>query len=237
MNNRAVSDNYRNEWKYICSNEDWYYLENRLKKLLRRDSHASENGSYKVHSLYFDDIRDSCKADNDAGNAHRFKFRIRYYGDSPAFLRLECKKKINSRCRKLTGVITEEQYQMLAAGRSDELLSETEDPLLKKFCLYFSQRLLTPRIIIDYDRTAYIEEVTNIRITYDTNIRVSEETESFLTGDYLSRAFSRGASVLEVKFDSILPGYLSRLINEKNPEVTAFSKYCLGRQKFPVLPT
>lgn len=234
MSKNAVSGNYRNEWKYICPIEDWYYLEGKLKKLLHRDSHASENGSYRVHSLYFDDLTDSCMTDNDSGNSLRSKYRIRYYGDSPAFLRLECKRKINGKCLKLSSVITTEQYHLLAGGHSDELFGLTEDPVLKKLCLCFSQKLLTPRIIISYDRTAYIEEITNVRITYDSNICVSQEINRFLTGDFQCRPITRGTSVLEVKFDSILPGYLSRIISEKNPQVTAFSKYYLGRQRFPV---
>ena len=234
MNKNAVSDNYRNEWKYSCPVEDWYYLEGKLGKILHQDPYASKDGSYRVQSLYFDDLTDSCMTDNDAGNSLRSKFRIRYYGDSPDLLRLECKEKNNGKCLKHTAVITAEQYHMLVNGRSDELFGLTEDPLLKKMCLCFSQRLLTPRIIISYDRTAYVEEITNIRITYDSDIRVSDDTDRFLTGDHLSRTFFGGASVLEVKFDSILPGFLQRLINEVRPEVTAFSKYYLGRQRFPV---
>ena len=231
MKKATITENYRNEWKYLCSAPDWGAIEDKLKHLLLLDRNSSESGDYQVHSLYFDDIEDSCMADNGAGNSFRLKFRIRYYGNAPETLHLECKKKRNGRCIKLVTNLTKEQYDMLTSGYADELLLQTDDALLKRFCLYFSQKLLTPKIIIDYDRTAYIEDISNIRITYDQNISASIETDRFLTGGYLGCPVSSCDAVLEVKFDNILPGYLARLINEKHLEVSSYSKYYLGRLK------
>ena len=43
-----------------------------------------------------------------------------------------------------------------------------------------------PKVIIDYERIAYVEEITNVRITFDMKISASYELENFLDGDYQS---------------------------------------------------
>ncbi len=46
---------YRSEWKYICTDGQLELIRARLSGLLSPDSHADQDGAYKVHSLYFDD--------------------------------------------------------------------------------------------------------------------------------------------------------------------------------------
>ncbi|MBQ7563327.1 MAG: polyphosphate polymerase domain-containing protein [Lachnospiraceae bacterium] len=225
-----VSQALRNEWKYPISLNEWLVLEEKLKQILSPDRHAGTDNKYKVHSLYFDDFHNSCMSDNDAGNGRRKKFRIRYYQDNPEVLRLECKEKNEAgRCRKLSCNISAQQYEKLIAGRAAELLSETEDPLLKRFCLCFIHGAFKPAAIIDYERTAYVEEVANIRVTFDEHISVSDQFTEFLTGDYVKNPLSNADSVLEVKFDYVLPGYLTRLLSGGSLQVSSFSKYYLGR--------
>ncbi|HAV00539.1 MAG TPA: hypothetical protein DCW47_05035 [Lachnospiraceae bacterium] len=219
---------YRNEWKYLCRLNEWAGLSSKLDRLLYADRH-SPLGKYWVHSLYFDDLEDSGMLDNNAGNSERRKIRFRYYGDDIKTLHLECKKKLNGRCRKLSVPVTEDGLYMLIEGRAMELFSETEDPLLKKFCLYFESKLLSPRVIVDYERTAYVEEAQNLRVTYDENITASTEVDRFLSGGYTKRPVASGNNVLEVKFDRVLPGYLKRIIEMADIELTAFSKYYLAR--------
>ena len=219
---------YRNEWKYLCRLNEWVGLSSKLDRLLYADRHSAR-GKYSVHSLYFDDLENSGMLDNNAGSPERRKIRVRYYGNDIKTLHLECKKKLNGRCRKLSVPVTEDELYMLIEGRAMELFSKTEDPLLKKFCLYFENKLLSPRVIIDYERTAYVEEIQNLRVTYDENITASTEINCFLSGGYMKKPVASGNNVLEVKFDSVLPGYLKRIIEMADIELTSFSKYYLAR--------
>ena len=91
------------------------------------------------------------------------------------------------------------------------------------------RRRFTPRVIVDYERIAYIEPITNIRVTMDTNISVSRHFNRFLEGDYLRTPLMRkDEHVLEVKFDEILPGYVKRSIYQSGLQQQTFSKYVLG---------
>ena len=46
---------YRNEWKYICTELDLEMLRHRLGPLLKTDRHQIGQ-CYNIRSLYFDDI-------------------------------------------------------------------------------------------------------------------------------------------------------------------------------------
>lgn len=77
---RAIKK-YRSEWKYCEEEAQLLSLKERLTAMLNYDSYAGENGKYEIHSLYFDDYKDTCARVNVAGEGKRFKYRIRYYGD------------------------------------------------------------------------------------------------------------------------------------------------------------
>lgn len=222
---------YRNEWKYCCTANDAGIIGSRLTALLDKDSYGND-GKYEVHSLYFDDYKDSGARENDAGVSKRFKYRIRYYNEQYQFMKLECKEKAGGLCHKESCLITPEEYQKILEGAVEELFWQTEKPLLQKFCLQCMTKKLEPKAIINYERTAYVDEITNIRITLDKNISVSNDFLNFTDGDYMRYPVQeKEQSVLEVKFDYILPGYIRNMVTNRHLIQTAFSKYCIGRKK------
>lgn len=224
---------YRNEWKYICSDWDLKLLESRLSGVLEKDKHAGKSGSYSVRSLYFDDYSDTCTKQNAAGLPERFKWRIRYYGGGGSkFIHLEYKRKTNGRGIKKSCKLTKDECEKLIRGETESLLWSTSEPLLRKFCVAILNRRFEPKIIIDYDRIAFVEPFANIRITMDKNVSASNEFDKFLSGDYIKYPLQEnGQHVLEVKFDDILPRYLQDIINIGNRQQGSFSKYYLGRKK------
>jgi len=223
---------YRNEWKYRLPEADLAVIENRVAAVMGLDFHSGQSGNYEIHSLYFDDYKDTCAKENEAGVSRRFKYRIRYYGNAPDILKLERKEKMDGRCHKESAVITREMCQKILDDKADELYWETQELLVKKFCVHMMTRLFEPKAIISYERSAYVEEITNVRITLDKNISVSDNIEEFLTGNFMRYPIQeRKEHVLEVKFDDILPGYIKSIVSNKNLQQSSFSKYYLGRLK------
>lgn len=223
---------YRNEWKYRCSSSDLAMIGSRLAAILERDANSAANGKYEIHSLYFDDLYNTCMQENDAGISQRSKYRIRYYGGKPDFLRLERKEKRDSRCHKESCLLSLEDYDKIIHGNADELFWQTQDPLLRRFCMLILAKGFAPKAIIDYERTAYIEEISNIRITLDENISVSDDLVHFLDGNYLRYPLQENSEhVLEVKFDDILPSHVRHVITNRDLVQSSFSKYYLGRKK------
>lgn len=219
---------YRNEWKYCCTEKELLDVEARTKGILQPDSHA-EDGKYMVHSLYFDDRAYSCARATEMGLGKRYKYRIRYYGDSPEMLRLERKEKENGRCRKETCFLTTQEYHCIMNGQIEEVFWNTHNEVLKQFCIAVWKKGFEPKVIVDYERTAYVEEIANVRITFDKNIAVSGDVEHFLDGGYVtSPILERGKHLLEVKFDEILAGYIKKVLYVDTLQQTSFSKYYIG---------
>ena len=157
--------------------------------------------------------------------------RIRYYGDDLSYIVLEKKEKKEGRCHKKSCKITIDEYNKIISEDTSSLIFETEKKLIKELTIDILINNYRPKIIIDYERMAYVEEITNVRVTFDMKISASYELENFLDGDYQSfYVLPSGVNVLEVKFDSILPSYIRNIIESYNFKQGSFSKYYYGRK-------
>lgn len=223
---------YRNEWKYCCTSAELAAIAARLDALLPKDEHTGNGGRYAVHSLYFDDLWNTCAVATEAGYAERFKYRIRYYDQDPSFLRLERKEKLDGGCHKDSCRLTVAEFGALCRGDVAPFLFDETRPLLRRFSADVLSRHFTPRAVVDYERVAYVEPITNVRITMDCNISVSRPTEGFLAGEYLKiPLLKKELHILEVKFDGILPAYIKQCLYDSHLQQSSFSKYYLGFDK------
>ena len=83
----------RHEYKHQINLSDIIQLRTRLGAVMMRDENATEDGTYFVKSLYFDNYMDKALREKIDGVDRREKFRIRYYGTDTTFIRLEKKAK------------------------------------------------------------------------------------------------------------------------------------------------
>ena len=79
----------RHEVKHQISPQEDLVLSGRLRRLFPHDRHAGADGSYRVTSLYLDTPYDAALREKLDGVDRREKFRLRYYGERPDFLKLE----------------------------------------------------------------------------------------------------------------------------------------------------
>ncbi len=227
---------YRNEWKYCCGMNELQVIGSRLDAVMDRDEYGGADGRYCIHSLYFDDYKDTGARANDLGLSERVKYRVRYYNDRSDRMRLERKEKADGRCHKESCPITAEELAMIMEGRAGEVFWRTDEPLLRRFCVRCMTGLLAPKAMIDFERRAYVEKITNIRITIDQNISAADDFEHFTDGNYLRYPLQEaGQHVLEVKFDHILPSYIKHIVTEHHLIQSSFSKYSLGRKKLQAM--
>lgn len=198
---------------------------------MQLDMHTPKEGRYIIHSLYFDDYKNTSSYTTEAGLSKRFKWRIRYYGDKKNYISLEKKEKRESRCHKKSCQITIDEYQKIVSGNIIEILYDTKKELIRELASDMLRFNYKPKIIIDYERIAFVEEITNVRITFDMKISASYEIQEFLTGNYQKYyILPNGISLLEVKFDDILPSHIRRIVESYNYKQTSFSKYYFGRK-------
>lgn len=231
MNNNSFSEKkYRHEFKYLCTDAHLAILESRLKSILCKDSHVGPDGIYRIKSLYFDDRNDRCYWDNEDGVTPREKYRFRIYENDSTKINLECKRKENDKIYKTSCRLTMEQFEYLAYGKGAYPLSSL--PMLaQKLQILRMTTGMTPKVIVEYERTPYVYKNGNVRITFDRNITSSAQIDRFFDDKIKKRPIlSAGMQLLEVKYDEYLPDYIYHALTLDNMQRTNFSKYYLCRK-------
>lgn len=219
---------WRNELKFVCTDAELAVLRVRLKSLLPMDEHQ-DGDCYRIRSLYFDDLSDNAVAENAAGIDSRKKYRIRYYNDGTDRLRLEIKSKLHNKCHKDSCKISRERCDALLSGNLPQLLADDPAPL-RELTVLGHTRLLQPRVIIEYERTAFVHPVGNVRITFDRNITACDRVQDFYEPYLNARPLQApGVHVLEVKYDEFLPNHIAQALELSSLRQSSFSKYYLGR--------
>ena len=221
-------EKYRHELKYICSDVELRVVEQKIRMVMRPDSHADANGEYLIRSVYFDDFHRSRFFENEDGVDPREKFRIRTYNCSDSRITLEKKIKKNGMTGKKSCIIDRETCMRMLTRRSirDRL---GQDPLLDEWILQNETVGLHPVMLGEYLRKPYVYRLGNVRITFDRYI-----STSFLIKDMFERQISKiavlptGYHVLEVKYDDFLPDVIYQLIDSGHMRQTTFSKFYLG---------
>ena len=218
---------YREELKFICSQHELDILAPRLEVIMNKDRHQTGQ-AYRIRSLYFDDYYDSAMHDNDAGVDRRYKIRIRVYEDPTETIKLEVKYKLRGRARKESCLLSLEQFETILAG---DLRFDPQAPKpLRLLYLQQQMHLMRPRLIVEYERSAYVYPAGNVRVTFDRNIGYSDRFEAFFEDRLdLIPLLPRNSHILEVKYDEFLPDTIAQLLEIGTLSKTAFSKYYLSR--------
>ena len=173
----------RVEDKYWCSERDMLLLESRVKAVLRPDPMAGGR-PYQITSLYFDDRNDTCWQTAEDGVSERKKYRIRIYNNNPNLIKLEVKYKSYNRVFKRSRTIPRADAEKLMRGECIEDPRESMDNPVTLFNLALKTDLLRPKIIIDYNRTAY----TPVK---DTDKILEVKYDEFLPG-FIARLLEFG---------------------------------------------
>ncbi len=222
---------YRHELKYRIGYADYLALRMRLRRVMKTDPHAAEDGTYLVRSIYFDNYRDRVLREKIDGIAKREKFRIRYYNDDMSFLMLEKKMKINGLCAKQSAPVTKEECEKLLSADTG-WMRDHPDPLVQEFYVKWKSEMLRPRVVVSYTREAYLYEAGNVRVTFDSDIRSTLYHSVRLEADCADICVEDmpGQRTLEIKFDEFLPEVISHLIQIRGCRQEAFSKYGVCRR-------
>ena len=233
----SKAERYRNEWKYLIDTSEKELICKRLSPVLKLDKHA-KNGGYMIRSLYFEDYYKSAYEEKDAGVLERKKYRIRIYDPRSHVIHLEIKEKNRGLTKKRSCDLSREECVAILEGELP-LNIDGRAPL-NSLRLQMRCAGMEPKVIIAYERTAFVHVAGNVRITFDRNIMASRCREEFLE-DRVSGmvpVLPAGMHVLEVKYDEFLPDTIAQQLEIGTLRKTAVSKYYLGRLavqgEFPV---
>ena len=217
---------YRHELKFVISELLAAEIEFNIKHYMKLDGNHTE-AFYKVRSLYFDDIYDSCLNELMAGTDNRYKYRIRLYNGKTDTIHLEKKSKSHEMTLKEAEDISAEDVSRFLHGE----VPLGNGDLLKCLMRDYYGKYMKPVCIVEYDRSAYTEECGNVRITFDRGVRGTYRIDKFLDKDIEQRqVIPQGQLILEVKYDEFLPSYILNAINYAVLRRQSVSKYSLVRQ-------
>ena len=223
----------RHELKFLLSPLQVDVVRRHLLPVLNLDPNAAKNGGqYSIRSLYFDTAFDDALYDKMSGIYYRQKYRIRIYNYSDRAIFLECKSKYGDLISKRSLKIPRDLADQLIAGDPDGL-ENTNYGLLSDMYREMRTHLMHPVVIVDYDREAYLHPAETVRITLDKNLHSGlGRTDMFNPYVPTVSPFDEPWTILEVKYDRILPPYIAHLLASAVPEAcrVAVSKYTWCRR-------
>lgn len=216
---------YRHELKYMINKCDLLTLRAILSQSAKSDSH----GAYTLRSLYFDDAWRSAYCEKLDGTYSRRKYRIRIYDYKASVIKLECKQKAGSFIYKRDARLSPAEYQSIINGECGFLLARSES-VCRDFYAAYVCRALRPRIIVDYEREAYVLDEGTVRITLDSSVRAAfggGKQDIFCRNLPCIPAIEPEKSILEVKYTEFLPDKIQNSLCIKSSEYIAASKYIM----------
>ncbi len=211
----------RHEEKYLIDYRQYALLKARAMEVLTPDTHGVA-GSYVVTSLYYDDPMDTALLEKQDGLSRHTKFRLRTYDCGDGIIRLERKVKEGILTEKQTAVLTREQLPLSGSltGPAGELAAQ-----MRASGLY-------PAVTVRYRRDAFYFPGTDLRLTFDTDLRVLPGELSALFDPTLAGipVLDGNTVIMEIKYGSYMPNFIRHLTAVPARQLSV-SKYALCREK------
>lgn len=223
---------FRYELKFIITKEQAKVLQKKLSLLMNIDKNAkNEDNTYFIRSVYFDDFDSTAYYEKIDGVEFRKKYRIRFYNYDSKFIKLECKYKYQNLTSKDNENISKELCEALIKGNIENIdINELKDGLLKRFILDMKLSKLRPVVVVDYERIAYTLNLSDLRITFDTDVRsCGFNREIFNKSLPAYKMLDKNKQVLEVKFNEFIPEHIANILSSVPTFRQAVSKFAICR--------
>ena len=210
----------RVEYKYLLNHDEYLNMLSYVKEHMKEDRF----GESTIQSLYYDTpdyllIRRSLEKP-----VYKEKLRLRSYNlaDESSSVFLEIKKKSQGVVYKRR--ITLKENEAVAFMQGDEKLPSSQ---IANEISYFKNYygMLRPAMLLLYDRSAFFEEGTDLRITFDRNIRYRNKDLNLHTSLNGIPLFNNGEVMVEIKATGAFPMWLVDYLSKNKIRKTSFSKY------------
>ncbi|TCJ02764.1 polyphosphate polymerase domain-containing protein [Cytobacillus praedii] len=220
----------RHELKFYINVSEYEILRKKLQIVLKKDENMVNEEGYHIRSLYFDNVYDSDLFEKNYGIYKRKKFRVRIYNQSDQIIKLEKKNRYGEMINKESISISRDEYERLLMWDYDFLLDKKASAA-KDFYLFMRTQHMSPKIIVDYVREAYMENIEDVRITFDKYLNAAINSIDIFEKDIVTiEALNEPLMIMEVKFNSYLPDYIRDILQLDSHQRSAISKYVICRE-------
>ena len=133
--------------------------------------------------------------------------------------------------------LTDEEKEMIfeefeSIDANINKINEIKNPegLLEEFLNDIKLKGLFPSIIVEYNRVAFIYPVSDVRITFDSNIKSGlYNYDLFDDKSPTYRVIENDKQVLEVKYNEVLPSHIANILSTVPSVREAVSKFAICR--------
>ena len=209
----------RFEVKYVLTPYQYELILKEIKNHL----HLDQYGETTIQSLYFDTPTNRLIRNSIERPSYKEKIRLRSYGlsNDDKFVFLELKKKSEKVVFKRRIEIKEKDVaNFIKYGKENPNQIEKE---IIYFCNYYQD--LQPSMMLLYDRSAYVTEDSDLRITFDKNTRYRTTNLNLSSNLQGTRLLPNGEILMEIKSSRGYPMWLVHLLNQNKAYKRRFSKY------------
>ena len=227
----------RFEMKYIIRKSISERIQKEIRNFMIYDGYANKElkKNYFVRSLYFENNNYSNFNEKVDGVKLRHKYRIRTYSNkldknTPIFL--ELKGRENLRTYKTRFFIEQNDLNLFFEKKNYFKLKKnySDNSLIEQFIFDCYRKNLSPKILVDYNRTPYINKSgLYFRLTFDNNIVSLSNSRLYSTS--LNSGWKEclaGFTILEVKFESSIPAWFQRIVQIYQLQIRSISKFVIA---------
>lgn len=230
----------RYELKYILDSAQYAAIKAEIEKRLFPD----EFGRNTVQSLYYDTPDNRLIRASIEKPAFKEKLRVRCYNlnDDDKNVYVEMKRKYDGVVYKRRIACKEGDAAALLTAKTDDenrsdgktqaygetqTHNETQTSQIGKELEYFVRFYgnLVPKILILCEREAFCDKESDLRVTFDENIRYRADDLNFYTSLGGENILPDDCVLMELKSGSAFPLWLCRILEEQNVKKQSFSKY------------
>jgi hypothetical protein len=228
----------RREFKFRLNGERASLVMGQIRERMPKDCNGA-GGSYPVVSEYYDTPEREALWERDRKFGNRRKLRLRIYGTRDgaippsAFIEIKhkqdglgVKRRIALPVDSLAG--SELQLRALLESLRSRLRTRSDLFLIEEIARLVESRRLVPSLQMRYDRTAFEDEDSGLRITFDRAIKCRRDRLPLQPDDpdFPLDVLSPEESLMEVKLFGAAPYWLRQMTAEFGLTRIPFSKYC-----------
>jgi VTC domain len=234
MKNQKPSLNFRRfEFKYALPSYAADTILASISNFIKIDPYVDNKDFYLVNSIYFDSPELKCYQEKLDGLKNRKKYRIRFYNDNlskakPVFF--EIKRRSDAIILKNRTIIKPKHLKDISLSNWKDI-QKTSPNFFSEFFFDKNQYQLQPKVFIQYKRKPYFSRFQkNFRITFDYDITAAK-INSVFPNQIFPQNIQHDTTIMEVKFNGIIPDWFSYIIKSNSLKRISFSKYCNSIEK------
>ena len=211
----------RFEKKYMLDRETYNLLLEAIEPYMRMASY----GKHTIGNIYYDTNTYELIRHSIEKPVYKEKLRLRCYGvpNEESTVYLELKKKYDGIVykRRIALTLTEAEAYL-----NEGFKPQQDSQILREIDYFISFYNVRPKVYLAYDRIAYFGiEDSDVRITFDHNIRSRQYDLSLGKGDYGEPLLDEYKHLMEIKVKGAMPMWLSKILSDLEIYPASFSKY------------